>query len=1139
MEFVHLHTHSQYSLLDGLPKLDELVDHAKALGQTALALTDHGSLYGTVEFFQRATAAGIKPILGVETYVAPNRRTDRRPGVDDRPYHLILLARTTEGYYHLLKLISAAHIEGFYYKPRVDEALLAQYGGGLTALSACQSGLIGRRILSGELADAEAKVRRYRELFDGHFYLELQPRTMASQQTINAALHGLSKRTGAPLVVTNDVHYLTPEDAEAQDVLLCIQTKKQKNDPDRLTMMGDNYSLRSAEEMAKLFPDDLDAVARTVEIAEECTATIELGKIRLPHFEVPKGESPDTTLRRLCETGIPRRFGPTPAPTVRQRLDYELGVIAKVGFAPFFLIVQDFVNWAKQQGIAVGPGRGSAAGSIVAYLTNITNVDPIKYELFFERFLNPDRVSMPDFDIDFADTRRGEVIRYVESRYGKDHVAQIITFGTMAARAAVRDVGRVLGFPYTYCDRLAKLIPFGQSLDEATVSVPELKDIMANDPDGAKLLATAKRLEGVARHASTHACGVVIAKDPLTETVPLQRGTTDDEAIITQYSLHPIEDLGLLKVDFLGLANLTILEHALAAIKETRGLTLSLDSVPLDDPKTFRLLQAGHTTGVFQLESTGMRRYLKALKPTELEDIIAMVSLYRPGPMELIPDFIAGKHGKKQPTYLDPRLKPILEKTHGVAVYQEQLMQIARDVAGFTLGEADVLRKAVGKKIAKLLKQQKEKFITGCVTNGIKEATAEKIFRFIEPFARYGFNRSHAACYALIAYQTAYFKANFPAEFMAALLTADRGDADKVAREIDECRVLNLPVLPPDVNESKANFTVIKTAAGQAGIRFGLAAIKNLGENIIDSLIAERAAHGPFTGLDDFLRRVTSKDLNRKSLESLIKAGALDRFGERQQMLESVNELLVYVRHAEREAKNGQTNLFGMLPVEHLPTLRLRMTEPADKKQRLAWEKELLGVYLSEHPLDEFAEQLKRIAMPCHELEGHRANSRVTVGGVITNIQRVITKSNEPMLFVGLEDTTGSVEVLVFPSILKENPSLWQEEAIVLVTGRLSDKEGAVKLLCSEARAFAPIRPSAAVAAAPLVIDLPADQATPETLTALKEVFGRFPGTTPVFVHVHEGGDTRRIATSYRVAVSNELHDAIRDLIGDHARSRQ
>lgn len=1133
MEFVHLHTHSHYSLLDGLPTIDQLVARAAELRFPALALTDHGTLAGVVEFYQKAHAAGVKPILGVEAYLAPGHRTDRRPD-DGRPYHLILLARTNDGYRNLLKLVTASHLEGFYGKPRLDWELLEQHGQGLTILTACLNGPVSRAILSADQARALATIERLRTITDDHVYLELQAQPHPEQIQVNAALRDLSRQTGVPTVVTNDCHYLTPEDAEAQDVLLCIQTKRVVSDPDRLSMRNHSYALLTGDELLGLLPEDRAAIARAAEIADDCNVTLELGKIRLPHYDVPSGQSTDEALRALCLAGIPRRYGDHPPSAVHERLDYELGVIAKTGFASYFLIVSDFVNWAKQQGIAVGPGRGSAAGSIVAYLTNITNIDPIKYELLFERFLNPDRISMPDIDIDFADRRRDEVIRYVESKYGKDHVAQIITFGTMAARAAVRDVGRALGLPYLYCDRVAKLIPFGAGLGQALESVPELQEIYDNDPDGRRLLTTARKLEGVARHASVHACGVVIAADPLTETVPLQRATgQDDSVVVTQYSLHPIEDLGLLKVDFLGLANLTILEDAIAAVRARRGVTVDLDQLPLTDRPTYKLLQQGHTVGVFQFESAGMRRYLKELKPTEFEDLIAMVSLYRPGPMDLIPDYIAGKHGTKKPTYLHPKLEPILKKTYGVAVYQEQLMQIARDLAGFTLGEADVLRKAVGKKIKKLLNEQRTQFVAGCVKNDIAKATAEKIFAFIEPFASYGFNRSHGACYALIAYHTAYFKAHYPAEFMAALLAADHGNSDRVAIEIEECRSLDLPVLPPDVNESRDRFTVVPVE-GHDGIRFGLNAIKNLGEGVATALITERDAHGPFASLEDFLRRVTSKDLNRKSLEALIKSGALDRFGERKRLLENVEEFLVFVRSAERETKNGQTNLFGMLPVQHLPTLKLHAAEPATKQERLAWEKELLGLYLSEHPLDDVADVLATLATSCRDLSTTRSRGSVTVGGVVTGISRILTRTNEPMLFVKLEDRTGSVEVVVFPSVLRDTAAVWESDAILLVTGRLSDKDGVPKILAERAKPFQPSATPATPSHQGVVLALarPNDAAL---FDRVKAVLSEYPGPLPVFLRVEHDGTDRRIATAYRVKAAPELTAALRELLGAQA----
>ena len=901
-EFTHLHVHSHYSLLDGLPKIDELVSFAKGQGSSALALTDHGVLYGAIEFYQSCTKAGLKPIIGVEVYVAPNGHTEKRAKIDDQHYHLILLAKNNIGYQNLIKLVTISHLEGFYYRPRVDHDLLEKYHEGLICLSACLGGELPVAILNGNMAGAEAIAQWHKKTFGpDNYYLELQHHpSLPNQDIVNTELKKLAKKLDLPLVATNDSHYLRPEDADAQDILLCIHLKKQQQDTQRMDMRGTDLSLLSADDMATAFADVPEALSNTMKIAAACTIELQLGKVQLPEYAVPSGKTAEVYLRQLAEAGVPTRYGTT-TPEVKERLEYELSVIEKTGFASYFLIVQDFVNWAKDHGIVVGPGRGSAAGSIVSYLLNITNVDPIKYELLFERFLNPERIAMPDIDIDFADTRRDEVIRYVESRYGKDHVAQIITFGTMAARAAIRDVGRVLGFPYSYCDRVSKLIPMFTTLDDAINNVPELKEIYENDPDAKRLMDSARKLEGVARHSSRHACGVVITKDPLEKNVPVQYASTDDLSIISQYSLHPIEDLGLLKMDFLGLSNLTILETCFAIIQQTRGMQLDLNAIPFDDKPSFKLLQRGDTTGVFQLESSGMKRYLRELKPTSLEDIIAMVALYRPGPMELIPQFIAGKHGSYKPTYLDKRLEPILHKTYGVAVYQEQVMQMARDVAGFTLGEADVLRKAVGKKIAKLLAEQKEKFVDGAIKNGVKPDAAVKIFEFIEPFARYGFNRSHAACYAVIAYHTAYCKANYPAEFMAALLTSDQHNTDRIAIEIEDARRMGIEVLPPDINESEASFSVVETEPKKwRTIRFGLKAIKNVGEHLVEAIIAEREKNGIFVSLEDFLQRVQHKDLNKKSIESLAKVGAFDRFVERQAVLDNIDDLLKFLSQTKR-----------------------------------------------------------------------------------------------------------------------------------------------------------------------------------------------------------------------------------------------
>ncbi|MFA5070645.1 MAG: DNA polymerase III subunit alpha [Patescibacteria group bacterium] len=1060
MDFVHLHVHSHYSLLDGLPKIDELVAKAKEYQMKAVALTDHGVMYGTIEFYQKAKAAGLKPIIGVEAYIAPHGHTEKRPKIDERPFHIVLLAKNKTGYQNLIKLTSLAHLEGFYYKPRVDLELLKKYSEGLIALTACLQGEIPRLILSKNEEGLLAALKRYQDIFGpDNFYLELQSHPhIEHQEEVNQKIIELSKKLNIPLVATCDTHYLNSEDAEAQDILLCIQMKKKLEDKDRMSYIGEDFSLRSPERMARDFKNVPEALENTGKIAEKCNLEIELGKILLPHFEVPNGQSPDAYLVALCQKGLSEKFGSKTDNLIRERLKYELEVIKKTGFSPYFLIVHDFVNWAKNNEIVVGPGRGSAAGSLVSYLLNITNIDPLKYDLLFERFLNPERISLPDIDMDFADTRRDEVIRYVEDKYGKDHVSQIITFGTMAARAAVRDTGRVLGLAYSYCDQVAKLIPMNLNLDKAIATIPELKEIYENDPEGKKLLEAAKKLEGVARHSSTHACGVLITREPLTQYVPIQYASQDDQIIISQYSLHPIEDLGLLKMDFLGLKNLTIIETALKIIEKTSHQKIAIDKIPLDDERAFKILQEGKTTGVFQLESTGMKRYLRQLKPTELEDIIAMVALYRPGPMEWIPNYIAGKHKKRQVEYLHPLLKPILEKTYGVAIYQEQVMQIARDLAGFTLGEADVLRKAVGKKIRKLLNEQKDKFIQGCIKNKIPKEAAEKVFNFIEPFAGYGFNRAHAACYAMIAYETAYLKANFPQAFMAALLTSDLNDIDRIAIEVEECKLLNLEVLPPDINESFSTFSVTLDPVTQKvtnRLRFGLPAIKNVGANLVEEIIRERKANGPYVNLEDFLTRVKTKDLNKKSLESLIKSGALDRFGERNQMLLNIETLLKLAKGAEKEADQRQSNLFGRLPVENKPRLKLTPEEKTPKKLRLSWEKELLGLYISEHPLKEYQEDLKNIVTPIRELgDSFNRRTNVKIGGIITTLQRVITRTNEPMLFVRLEDTGAAIEVLVFPKILKENPTVWQEDKIIIVEGKLSDKDGIIKMLCNKAVEF-------------------------------------------------------------------------------------
>lgn len=1068
MSFVHLHNHSHYSLLDGLTKLDEMVNFAKEQGSPAIALTDHGSMYGVIEFYQRAKKAGIKPIIGVETYLAPGSRFDKNTKEDGRSYHLLLLAKNKVGYQNLIKLVSAAHLEGFYYKPRIDWELLNEYHEGLIASTACLAGEIPRLITADKLAEARKRIKEYQTLFGpGNFYLELMDhQELEGLEKVNKQLIEFSRELGVPVIATNDVHYFKKEDAEAQDILLCLQNKKKIEDTDRMKMIGSgDYSLRPNAEMIAAFEHIPEAIENTLKVAADCNLELELGNIQLPHFEVPAGYDGNSYLKEWCEKGIQKRY---PRATeddlkkVRERLEYELSVIAKMGWPSYFLIVADFINWAKDNKIVVGPGRGSAAGSLVCYLTGITNLDPLKYDLLFERFLNPDRISMPDIDMDFADTRRGEVLNYVGEKYGHDHVAQIITFGTMAARAAVRDVGRVLGEPYDYCDRISKSIPMFTKLEEAIKTVPEVREMYGNEPAAKRILDYARRLEGVARHASTHACGVLITKNPLTEYVPIQYASSSDRSIISQYSLHPIEDLGLLKMDFLGLKNLTIIESALKIIKNTRGLEIKIDEIPLDDGKTYELFQEGGTTGVFQFESSGMKRYLRELKPTVFEDIIAMVALYRPGPMEWIPDYIAGKHQKKKVSYLHPKLGPILEKTYGVAIYQEQVMQIARDLAGFSMGQADVLRKAMGKKIASLLAEQKEKFIEGCVKNGVYKELAEKVFSFIEPFAGYGFNRSHAACYALIGYQTAYLKAHWPVEFMAALLTSDQGDTDRVAIEIEECRNMGIRIMAPDINESFGTFTVVTSgtkenrtiAADEKAdtIRFGLKAIKNVGEHIVDVLIKERKDNGAYQDVFDLLERVTDKDLNKKSLESLIRSGALDSFGERGQLLANIDKLLNFNKELAKARDSRQSSLFADLPsAASVNRAVLNPAPAAEQNEKLNWEKELLGLYVSEHPYNAFRPYLSSYAIPLAELSRHKGDDRVILAGIVAIIKKIITRSGESMLFVKIEDATTTVEVLVFPRLYKETGQLWREGEALIIDGKVSEKDKEIKVLVNRA----------------------------------------------------------------------------------------
>jgi DNA polymerase-3 subunit alpha len=1047
MKFYHLHVHSHYSLLDGLPKIDELLDYCQILGMDAIALTDHGAIYGAVEFYKKAKERNIKPIIGAELYLAYEKMHQKRVGIDDKRYHIVLLVKNAQGYKNLVKLITKSYLEGFYYKPRIDEDLLAQHAEGLICLTACIQGKIPKLILEKKFDEAEKTALKYLEFFGReNFYLELQHHpNIKEQKIVNEALIKIGKKHGIPLVATNDAHYLRPEDAESQDILMLINTGADPNDPERLTMRADDFSLRKPEEMINSFKNIPEAIENTEKIVSLCNFEFELGKVKLPVFPTPDGTPANEYLKKLCFEGLRKRYGEKPKEEVIKRLNYELEVIEKTGFSSYFLIVQDVVRWARENRIVVGPGRGSVGGSLVAYCLGITNIDPLRYNLLFERFLNPERISLPDIDLDFTDRRRDEVIEYVAQKYGRNKVAQIITFGTMAARAVVRDVGRVLGYPYSYCDKIAKTIPFGLSLNEALAKVMEFRQFYETDEKARRLIDLALKLEGCARHASTHACGVVISKDPLDEIVPLQHPTQDEEAIVTQYEMHSIEDLGLLKMDFLGLKNLTIIEDTLGKIYAIHKKQIDIENIPLNDKKTFQLLSKGDSIGVFQLESEGMRKCLRELKPNELEDIIAILALYRPGPMQFISDYIAGKRGKRKIEYLHPKLKPILESTYGVLIYQEQVMQIAQQLAGFTLGEADVLRKAIGKKIKELLDSQREKFIEGCKKNQIPDQIAVRIWNWFEPFARYSFNRSHAAAYAIIAYQTAFLKAHYPLEFMASLLTAEQNDVERIGFLIEECKKMGIEVLGPDINESYRNFSVVPD---KKQIRFGLLAIKNVGENTVEAILEERKRGGPFQSIADFLNRIPSKELNKKSLESLIKAGVFDRFEERNTLLSNLEALLEWNRENQAKKTVGQKGLFDMKFFQ--PQIRLKPATPANQKQKAIWEKELLGLYINSHPITEFKEVLQKKAIPISKIY-EKIDLRgkiIKVGGVISAIKKVITRDGKPMFFTKLEDEKSSIEVVVFPSVLVRNPDAFQENKIILVEGRVDEKDGVPKIIC-------------------------------------------------------------------------------------------
>lgn len=1049
MPFVHLHNHTHYSLLDGLSRPKDCVKLARQHDSPAIAITDHGVLYGAIEFYKAAKEEGIKPIIGCEIYVAPEGRLKKEPGT--KINHLTLLAETNEGYQNLIQLVSKAQIEGFYYKPRVDHGLLRAYHKGIIALSGCLVSETSQAILNGNEEKAIEIIKMYQEIFGKqNFFLEVQDHPQITNQImVNQTLYRLSKITGASLVATNDSHYCHKEDSDPHDILICIQTNKKLQDAERMRYTGD-FSIRHPDEMASAFADHPEAIQNTLEIAKRCNVEIEFGKNLIPHFATPDGSPPQKYLRQLCENGLKERF-PQITDELEKRLDYELQTIHESGFDTYFLIVHDFVKYAKEHGVIVGPGRGSAAGSLIAYCLKITDVDPLKYGLLFERFLNPARVSMPDIDIDFDDERRNEVLEYVFNKYGRDNVAQIITFGTMAARAAVRDVGRAMGYPYDEVDKIAKLVPppvQGRHvpLDKSIHKDPELRRAYESDPRAKALLDNAIRLEGTVRHAGTHACAVVIAEKPLTQYTPLQK-STDDEGIITQYSMKPLEDLGLLKMDFLGLKNLTVIHNTLETVERCYGEKIDIIKIPLEDKKTFELLAKGDTTGVFQLESGGMRRYLKELKPTELNDIIAMVSLYRPGPMPWIPMYIRGKHNPVSVTYIHSSFETILKETYGVAVYQEQILEIARDFAGFSLGEADILRKAVGKKDPKLLAGECEKFITGAVAKGHSRKFAENVFeKVIEPFAAYGFNKSHATSYALIAYYTAYLKAHFPAAFMAALLTADSNNEDRLAIEVDECEEKGISVLPPAVNESLADFT----AVAKDKIRFGLKAIKGIGDQPIALIIEARDKAGKFKNLADFFKRVPAEIINKKLIESLAYSGAFDELGERKVIAASVEEISLFAKSMQSAAAEGQTDIFGfMSPAEatEISSLKLKKISPATCLEKLQWEKEFLGMFVSGHPLQGLKKYLAKKAHQIGKLDEKLKGKTIKICGIILTTKKILTRNGQYMAYIKVEDLTGRLEVVVFPKTFQLYAAFTTVGQVVMIEGRLESRKDSLQFI--------------------------------------------------------------------------------------------
>ncbi len=1132
--FVHLHNHSHYSLLDGAVKIEHMVEAARKASMPALAITDHGNLFGAVEFYLKASGGGVKPIVGCEMYVARESRFKRREDGrrSDGSHHLVLLARDRRGYQNLMKLSSLGYLEGFYYRPRVDKELLTECGDGLIGLSACLKGEIPSLVLAGRMDDACRVAEWYRDLFgkDG-FYLELQDHGMEADKDAVRGILEVRRRTGIPVVATNDCHYLKQEHARAQDILLCIQTGKDLDQEGRLHFSTDQFYFKSPREMEELFAEVPEAIRNTVEVAEKCNLELEMGKFLLPDFPLPEGwDSADAYMESLARRGLQERYGEM-SPEIEERFEAEVAMIGRMGFASYFLIIRDLIEAARERGIPVGPGRGSAAGCLVAYCLRITDLDPLKYGLLFERFLNPERIGMPDIDIDFCFERRGEVIDYAVRKYGQDNVCQIITFGTMAARAAIRDVGRVLGMPYSEVDRIAKLVPaeLGITLEGALGKARDLAELVQSDPRVKELIEQAKTLEGLARHASTHAAGVLITPGPLVDYVPLYKSSKGE--ITTQYDMKSVEKIGLLKMDVLGLRTLTVIENTLKMVTEHQGVDLQSSDIPLDDPKVFDTLSKGTTVAVFQLESGGMRDLLRRLKPTEFVDIVAVNALHRPGPLSsgMVDDFIARKHGRKSIEYLHPVLEPILKETYGVILYQEQVMRIASEMGGFSLGQADILRRAMGKKDHELMARQRELFHEGSAQRKISKPVADRIFELMADFAGYGFNKSHSAAYALLSLQTAYLKSHFPGEFMAATLSSEMGNSDRVLVLIEECKRMGIAVLPPDVNESEERFTVVSE-----GIRFGLSAVKNVGSAAAGAIVEARKREGGFRSLRNLTTVTDLRGINRRMLESLAMAGGMDSLGgHRAQMLAEVPRALEAGARIQRDRERGQSSLFGEAEVE-ISAEALPDVEPWNSETEMRNEREALGFYLSRHPLDGYREQIETCSTATVSSLGNLGDgASVRLGGILTNVKSTLDRKGNPIAFATLEDFTGSVELLIFADPYGKYQKLVEPESAVLVTGRVSFRENEEpKVIVTRA-----IPLSGALDKMPATVHLriEADRLGDQFITDLGHLADRHPGKSRIRFHLvaEDRSEVEMDARNRQVAPGRDLLDALCGLVGE------